>query len=41
MLGCMHDQPTPSAADVEQTLAWLEAKLATDQIELGFLRGIQ
>ena len=41
VLGGVHNEAAPTTANVEQTLAGLEAKLATDQIELRFLRDIE
>src|SRR5689334_703002 len=40
-LSRVHDQPAPTAADVKKTLTWLQPKLAADQIEFCFLRGVE
>src|SRR4029079_13435064 len=37
----VHDEATPAAADVQKPLARLEPQLATDQIQLRFLGGVE
>ena len=40
-LGGVTQRAAPAAADVEDPLSPLQAQLATDQVQLCFLRGVQ
>src|SRR5207247_5787248 len=39
--GGIHDESAPPAADVQQSLSWLETELAANQIQLRLLRNVE